>query len=122
MNMKECKDRGFLKETNWRKCPECKDSTHSIKFRDEESIDGMKCQTCDTIWNVDWDTMTPLYFSSHNLSMDYHLTTIKDTLDYINNDRKIRNRSGEGTEKLDSMIHDLTKVVRLIKGLKKEES
>tara|TARA_R110000765_G_scaffold73178_4_gene143015 strand:+ start:75 stop:269 length:195 start_codon:yes stop_codon:yes gene_type:complete len=55
-------------------------------------------------------------------NMDYHLNTIKETIDYINYDRRKRNRSGEGTEKLDSMIHDLTKVVRLIKGLKKEES
>ena len=55
-------------------------------------------------------------------NMDYHLNTIKETLDYINNDRRKRNRSGEGTEKLDSMIHDLTKVVRLIKGLKEEKS
>ena len=51
-------------------------------------------------------------------SMDYHLNTISDTLDYINNDRRIRKRSGEGTEQLDSMIHGLTKVVRLIKGIK----
>ena len=55
-------------------------------------------------------------------NMDYHLNTIKETLDYINNDRRKRNRSGEGIEKLDSMIHDLTKVVRLIKGLKEEKS
>jgi len=55
-------------------------------------------------------------------SMDYHLDTIKETIDYINYDRRKRNRSGEGTDKLDSMIHDLTKVVRLIKGLKEEKS
>lgn len=104
---------------SWRQCPECKDSTHSIKFRDEEKgIDGMKCQTCDTIWNVDWDTMTPLYLSSHNSNMDYHLSSLKDTLDFIHGSRV--NPLEE--EKIDGMIHDLIKIVRLIKGLKKENS
>ena len=46
-------------------------------------------------------------------SMDYHLNTIKDTLDYLHS-----TRLKESSEKLDDMIHDLTKVVRLIKGLK----
>ena len=80
----------------------------------------MICQTCDTIWNVDWDTMTPLYSSSYNLSMDSHLNTIKDTLDYLH-DTRLKYTLGP-TEKLDGMIHDLTKVVRLIKELKEEHN
>ena len=47
-------------------------------------------------------------------SIDYHLNTIKDTLDYLHS-----TRLKESSEKLDDMIHDLTKVVSLIKGLKK---
>ncbi len=52
-------------------------------------------------------------------SMDYHLDTIKRTLDYINTKKIIKNRSGDvETKGLDMMIDDLTKVVRLIKILK----
>mgnify|MGYP003626709383 CR=1 FL=1 len=62
--------------------------------------------------------------SSHNSNMDYHLNTIKDTLDYLHA-RRLKESNHETvsfiiqSEKLDSMIHDLIKVVRLIKGLKK---
>ena len=53
--------------------------------------------------------------SSYNSNMDYHLNTIKDTLDFIHGSRT----NPLETEKIDGLIHDLTKVVRLIKGLKK---
>jgi len=49
--------------------------------------------------------------SEHN--MDYHLNTIKDTLDYLH-----ATRLNESSVKLDIMIHGLTKVVRLIKEIK----
>ena len=51
------------------------------------------------------------------LTKQYHLNTIKDTLDYLHATR-LKNPS----EMLDSMIHDLTKVIRLIKGLKEDAS
>ncbi|MBC8396299.1 MAG: hypothetical protein H8E16_04280 [Flavobacteriales bacterium] len=121
------------------KCPKCRKEPTG-KYRDEEKIDGMYCRSCSVAWNVDWEEQKPLYDTTIDIgysqalgkdefnpneseftdeySMDYHLNTISDTLDYINNDRRIRKRSGEGTEQLDSMIHDLTKIVRLLKGIK----
>ena len=51
------------------------------------------------------------------ITKQYHLNTIKDTLDYLH-----AKRLKAPSEMLDSMIHDLTKVVRLIKGLKEDAS
>lgn len=45
---------------------------------------------------------------------EYHLNTIKETLDYLHT-----TRLKESSEQIDGLIHNLTKVVRLIKGLKK---
>ena len=46
-------------------------------------------------------------------SMDYHLNTLSDTLNYLHSERQ-----QEPSQKLDSMLQELTKVVRLIKGIK----
>ena len=45
---------------------------------------------------------------------DYHLDSLKTVIDYIKHDKNY-------TEKHDGMIHDLIKVIRLVKGLKKEQ-
>ena len=50
--------------------------------------------------------------SAKEYSSDFHLNTIKTTIDYLHNSRNKHN-----SEKHDELIHDLTKVVRLIKGL-----
>jgi len=52
---------------NWRQCPQCSDSKHTIKYRDEDyGIDGVNCQPCGIIWNVDWDSLIP----DHNNLID----------------------------------------------------
>jgi hypothetical protein len=49
---------------------------------------------------------------------EYHVNTVKETLDYLHT---IRLNSPYESSQLDGMIHDLTKVVRLIKGLNPKE-
>ena len=44
-------------------------------------------------------------------SNDFHLNTIKTTIDYLHNSRNQHN-----SEKHDELIHDLTKLVTLVKG------
>ena len=45
---------------NWRQCPQCSDSKYTIKIRCElTGIDGVNCQPCGIIWNVDWDSLIP---------------------------------------------------------------
>jgi hypothetical protein len=58
----------------------------------------------------------------YNSNINYHLNTIKVTLDYLHATR-LKSKTGQytfgPTEKLDSMIEDLIKVVKLIKGFKR---
>ena len=62
---------GKRDKENWRQCPKCGDSKYTIKYRDEKYIDGMLCQPCDIVWNVDWEEYKPLYETTQDTPKDY---------------------------------------------------
>ena len=60
---------------------------------------------------------------AYNSNIDYHLNTIKVTLDYLHATRLKESRTYSpsilSSKKLDNMIEDLIKIVKLVKGLKR---
>jgi len=42
---------------NFRTCPCCKSKKYTSKYRDEERVDGMICNHCQILWNVDWELL-----------------------------------------------------------------
>jgi hypothetical protein len=65
---------------NWRECPKCNDKKFTIKYRDEERFDGVLCQGCNIVWNVDWEDhpSKPLYHTTTELNDDVVTRYIHD--------------------------------------------